>query len=30
LEYFPEISAQIVPLNSILREFMGGSSIHGQ
>jgi uridine kinase len=30
LEYFPEFSAQNVPLNSILREFIGGSSIHGQ
>ena len=30
LEYFPEIPADNVPLNSILREFIGGSSIHGQ
>ncbi|MDD2212746.1 MAG: nucleoside kinase [Clostridia bacterium] len=30
LAYFPEIADQNVPLNSILREFIGGSSIHGQ
>lgn len=30
LEYFPEVSEQNVPLNSILREFIGGSSIHGK
>lgn len=30
LKYFPEYSAKNVPLNSILREFIGGSSIHGQ
>lgn len=30
LEYFPEISEKNVPLNSILREFIGGSSIHGK
>jgi len=29
LNHFPEISDRIVPLNSILREFIGGSSIHG-
>jgi uridine kinase len=30
LDYFPEIPDSIVPLNSILREFIGGSSIHGK
>ena len=30
LEFFPEVSEQNVPLNSILREFIGGSSIHGK
>lgn len=30
LAYFPEISDRNVPLNSILREFIGGSSIHGR
>jgi uridine kinase len=30
LDYFPEVSEQNVPLNSILREFIGGSSIHGK
>jgi uridine kinase len=30
LAYFPEITDKNVPLNSILREFIGGSSIHGQ
>lgn len=30
LDYVPIISDQYVPLNSILREFMGGSSIHGK
>lgn len=29
LRYFPEIEDDTVPLNSILREFIGGSSIHG-
>lgn len=29
LFHFPEIGDAIVPLNSILREFIGGSSIHG-
>jgi len=29
LSYFPEIDDKAVPLNSILREFIGGSSIHG-
>lgn len=29
LSYFPEIDEETVPLNSILREFIGGSSIHG-
>jgi len=29
LFHFPEIEDSIVPLNSILREFIGGSSIHG-
>lgn len=29
LYYFPDIKDDIVPLNSILREFIGGSSIHG-
>ena len=28
LAYFPEIGDEAVPLNSILREFIGGSSIH--
>ena len=28
LAYFPEIGDETVPLNSILREFIGGSSIH--
>lgn len=28
LSYFPEISDKFVPLNSILREFIGGSSYH--
>jgi uridine kinase len=30
LEYVPEITDKYVPLNSILREFIGGSSIHGK
>ncbi|HHZ17544.1 MAG TPA: nucleoside kinase [Clostridia bacterium] len=30
LSYFPDVSEQYVPLNSILREFIGGSSIHGK
>lgn len=30
LKYFPEVPEQNVPLNSILREFIGGSSIHGK
>ncbi|PKM88501.1 MAG: AAA family ATPase [Firmicutes bacterium HGW-Firmicutes-12] len=30
LEYVPEITDKHVPLNSILREFIGGSSIHGK
>jgi len=30
LDYFPEISDRYVPLNSILREFIGGSSINGR
>lgn len=29
LDFFPEIPEKNVPLNSILREFIGGSSIHG-
>lgn len=29
LAYFPEITAENVPLNSILREFIGGSSLLG-
>lgn len=29
LDYFPTMSETNVPLNSILREFIGGSSIHG-
>lgn len=29
LSHFPEVSDDAVPLNSILREFIGGSSIHG-
>lgn len=29
LEHFPDIPDKNVPLNSILREFIGGSSIHG-
>lgn len=29
LEHFPDIPDDNVPLNSILREFIGGSSIHG-
>ncbi len=29
LSYFPELKSLNVPLNSILREFIGGSSIHG-
>lgn len=28
LDFFPEIADKYVPLNSILREFIGGSSIH--
>ena len=28
LAYFPAIDDETVPLNSILREFIGGSSIH--
>lgn len=30
LSYFPELKSLNVPLNSILREFIGGSSIHGK
>ncbi|MDX9872006.1 MAG: nucleoside kinase [Clostridia bacterium] len=30
LDYVPDFSDQYVPLNSILREFIGGSSIHGK
>ena len=30
LSYFPHIDDQTVPLNSILREFIGGSSIHDE
>ncbi|MDD2402007.1 MAG: nucleoside kinase [Clostridia bacterium] len=30
LQYFPDICDKYVPLNSILREFIGGSSIHGK
>jgi uridine kinase len=29
LSYFPHIDDEYVPLNSMLREFIGGSSIHG-
>lgn len=28
LSYFPDLSREDIPLNSILREFIGGSSIH--
>lgn len=30
LKHFPDLSDKYVPLNSILREFIGGSSIHGE